>query len=166
MSTPILPARRVTGAWAVLALAGAALADGTWLGTSYCTSTPNSTGGAAAMGVFGPDHGGTGLVFMDDPVVLSASPVPAGCVGLFLFGQAPAQVPFGEGFLCVSPPLHRLPPTVAVGFGAGTLEQSLTFSRNPAFAPGTWYLQAWFRDPPGGPTGHNSSDGIELEISP
>ena len=79
-------ARSLRISLSLAALTAAALADGTWLGTSTCTSAPNSTGQAAEMGIFGPDHAGSGLVYMNDPVVLYAHYVPSDSLGLFFFG--------------------------------------------------------------------------------
>ena len=120
-------------------LAGTLRADGTWLGSSYCLANPNSTGAPTAIGLFGPDHAGTGALYLDDPVVLSAGPVPEATVGLFLAGQLAAQVPFGQGYLCIGGPVHRLPVT---GGSGSVLSASLVFDQHPAFAPGDWKLQA------------------------
>ena len=144
--------------------AGAGVADGTWLGTSYCQANPNSTGSGALMAMFGPDHLGSGAVFLDDSVILSAGPVPDFTVGLFIYGQLEAQLPFGEGFLCITGQVSRLPATVARGFGGSVLNQGIVFEEHPEFAPGDWKVQAWYRDSAGGPSGFNLSDGLSFHM--
>jgi hypothetical protein len=148
---------------AALACAGLALADGTHLGTNYCSSTVNSSGGAAAMSVFGPDHNGSGEVFLDDAVVISAFPVPRASLGLFLYGTQPDSVPFGEGTLCVGGQVHRSAAHSASA--TGLIFESTVLSDLPGLTPGLWHFQAWFRDPAGGPAGFNLSDGIALQVS-
>jgi len=154
--SPLLPA-------ALLACAGLALADGTHLGTNYCTSTPNSGGGAASIEVFGPDYGGTGQVFLDDAVVISAFPLPPETVGLFLYATQPAQLPFGDGFLCVAGQVQRMPAHTSLA--SGLIYDSVTLGDLPGLTAGTWHFQAWFRDVAGGPAGFNLSDGIALTVS-
>lgn len=139
-------------------------ADGTFLGTNYCQATVNSSGAPAHMTVFGPNHAGSGAVFMDDQVILGSGPVPRQGLGLFLYASSPTQVPFGDGNLCLAGSIKRLPLLHSSQFGQ--FQQGLTFADTPGFAPGTWYFQSWFRDPSGGPAGFNLSDGIELVVSP
>ncbi|HVS17620.1 MAG TPA: hypothetical protein VMT18_03385 [Planctomycetota bacterium] len=148
---------------AALACAGLALADGTYLGTNYCSATVNSSGGAAAMSIFGPDYQGSGEVFLDDSVVISAYPLPRESLGLFLYGTLPNRVPFGQGSLCVGGRVHRTRVHAASSFG--WIFESVTLGDLPGLTPGLWHFQAWFRDSAGGPAGFNLSDGIALEIS-
>jgi hypothetical protein len=148
---------------AALVCAGLALADGTHLGTNYCSATVNSSGGAAAMSIFGPDHQGSGEVFLDDSVVISAYPLPRQSLGLFLYGTQPDRVPFGEGTLCVAGQVHRSAAHSASALGM--IFESATLGDLPGLTPGLWHLQAWFRDSAGGPAGFNLSDGIALEVS-
>jgi hypothetical protein len=146
-----------------LACAGPALADGTHLGTNYCSATVNSSGGAATMSIFGPDHNGTGEVFLDDDVVISAYPLPAGTPGLFLYGTQPERLPFGDGSLCVGGQVYRSAPHSASA--TGLIFESTILGDLPGLSTGLWHFQAWFRDFAGGPAGFNLSDGIALQIS-
>ncbi|MEM9799292.1 MAG: FG-GAP-like repeat-containing protein [Planctomycetota bacterium] len=130
-------------------------------GLAYCVSTPNSTGGAAAM----VTTGSASLVAND--LRLAARPVP-NTLGRFIYGAAQAQTPIGGGFLCVGGQSAFLPPTVAVG---NTLSQPLdaTMPPDPALtitAGSTWNFQAWFLDPNGGGAGRNLSDGLEVTFVP
>lgn len=160
--------RNLLGCWGVgLACVLAtrpAQADGTSLGENYCPATVNSSGAAAKQTVFGPNHGGSGQVFLDDPVLLGAAPVPRGTIGLFIYGPSQGQLPFGDGVLCLSSPTQRLPALTSTG--GGQLAQNITFSSQLGFAPGPWNFQAWFRDPNGGPAGFNLSNGLSLTLSP
>jgi hypothetical protein len=81
-------------------------------------------------------------------------------------------VPFGDGFRCVTNPVHRLVPPQAFDGGGGALRH-LDFTQPPADAgPGqivagsTWYLQAWYRDPAAGGAGFNLSDGLRASFCP
>lgn len=130
-------------------------------GLAYCLSTPNSTGGAAAM----VTTGSASLVAND--LRLAARPVP-NTLGRFIYGATQAQTPIGGGFLCVGGQSAFLPPTVAVG---NTLSQPLdaTMPPDPALtitAGSTWNFQAWFLDPDGGGAGRNLSDGLEVTFVP
>ena len=127
---------------------------------SYCSANPNSTGGAAAISFSGSTH------ISDDDFVLNASPVPDD-FGIFFFGPGQIEVPFGNGFLCISAPQYRLLP-VDVGTSS-VLSHTVDFG-SPAGAlitPGqAWNFQAWFRDPAGGGAAFNTSDGIQIVFCP
>lgn len=148
---------------AALACVAPALADGTYLGTNYCSATINSSGAAAGMSIFGPDYGGTGQVFVDDPVVIGAYPLPSEAIGLFLYASESNLVPFGDGNLCVGGFVQRMPADTASG--AGLMNAFVTLGDLPGLDAGLWHFQAWFRDSAGGPAGFNLSDGIALQIS-
>ncbi len=127
------------------------------LGTNYCDNLPNSTGLPA-------DIAATGSPFVpDNDFTLHADQLPAGSNGLFFFGANPTALPFGDGVLCVQPPLKRLPPLTNSGL-AGSVSRPVDFF-DPSLAgllePGTcWNFQYWFRDVAGGPAGFNTSDGF------
>ncbi len=149
---------------AALACAGLALADGTYLGTNYCSSTANSSGAAATIKVFGPNYNGSGEVFLDDAVVISAFPLPRESLGLFLYGTRPERLPFGDGTLCVGGRVHRSAAHPASA--TGLIFESTTLDDLNGLTTGLWHFQAWFRDPAGGRSGFNLSDGIALDVSP
>jgi len=130
---------------------------------NYCTSSPNSSGGAAVMSV-----GGTADVAIND-LVLTAGPAPAGQPGLFYYGEGEVQLPFGNGFRCVTgSQIHRLFPIAFVDL-TGVMSYSLDLAAAPTnavIAPGsTWKFQAWFRDPAGGAAGFDLSDGLSIRFA-
>jgi hypothetical protein len=135
----------------------------TGLGTNYCTSNANSSGGAAIISASGS------VSVAANDLVLSASPVPDGQPGLFYFGPNQIQVPFGNGFQCVGGPnLMRLPPTASVG---GVLTTAVDNTMPPystiaVLAGSTWNHQAWFRDPAAGGAFFDLSDAIQLDFQP
>jgi len=131
------------------------------VGTAYCTSTPNSTGMAAALAAAGSP------VVANNAFSLVATQAPAGRLGLFFFGQGQQQTPFGDGFLCVSSSVHRVPPAIVVD-AAGVAWRTLDLTSPPAAglltSGSTWSFQFWFRDPPGGPAGFNLTHGLQVDF--
>jgi hypothetical protein len=131
------------------------------VGTPYCTSTKNSTGERAHVRAFGSP------VVADDDLTLVATDLPPGKAAVFLFGAAKAQTPFGDGSLCIAPPLMRIPPSVAAGLD-GTATLALELKQAPLagqVVPGTtWNFQLVFRDKTGGPAGFNLTDGLSIDF--
>lgn len=130
------------------------------VGDSYCISLPNSTGSAALISAEGSES-----VSFED-LTLSATPVPPSQPGLFFFGPNQVQIPFGNGFRCVGGQLYRFPVITPTGM-------TMTFSVDFSVSPGTqlvggttWNFQAWFRDPAGGGSAFNLSDGLEVTFTP
>jgi hypothetical protein len=135
------------------------------VGATYCASTPNSTGAAAAIRALGLDS------IAADHFVLEAHDVPPHKVGIFFYGPAAIQTPFGHGFLCVGPGatgIARLPAEVANA--GGRLAHRVDFQAPPtastAITPSsTWNFQAWFRDP-AMPFGSQTSDAVSVTFLP
>ena len=126
--------------------------------SAYCNSTVNSSGGMARISLECP-----GL--LDGHLLLRAEPVPD-TPGLFFYGPAPDHVPFANGLLCVDGPLTRLPATAGQG---GVLAYDLDLASPAArhVVPGaTARFQAWFRDPAGGGSATNLSDGLAVDLAP
>jgi len=127
---------------------------------NYCTSAPNSTGYPATMAAVGS----TSISAND--LALVGFPVPTTQSGVFYYGPAAAQVPFGNGTRCVSGPnLNRL--DVEVSSSEGVIAHDLDLTDPPTAAGlitlgSTWYFQCWFRDPAGGGVGFDLSDGMAL----
>lgn len=135
-------------------------------GSSYCLSAPNSTGLAASIGPIGS----TSLTANDMGLMVAGC--PAGENGLFFYGRHSSQVPFANGYLCVSPfadGLYRLPVASATT-GIGSLERTIDYSslqQAGLIEPGTtWYFQFWFRDNAGGGHGSNLSNGLRCVFEP
>jgi hypothetical protein len=132
------------------------------IGVNYCTSTVNSSGGAAVASA----SGSAGIAAND--LVLHAAPVPPSANGLILFGSGAVQVPFGNGIRCVAAPVTRLP--IETASPAGVLDVAIDNSVHPGstyFAAGTtWNFQAWFRDAAAGGSFTNLSDGYRITFVP
>ncbi len=94
------------------------------------------------------------LRIRDDSFVLRAHDCVPDRIGLFFYGSAPAQAPFGSGYLSVGASPHgifRFRPVHTDGFGDAHFR--VDFTRPPAgWGPGrilpgsTWYFQFAFRD--------------------
>jgi len=131
--------------------------------SNYCVSTMNSSGFAAQM-----DYEGT-LSCSANNTCLHAVGCPSYTMGLFMFGNQPAQIPMANGYLCISPftGVYRLSPAVSVSRG-GHAEYQLELNRMPQVGPilpgSTWYFQYWFRDPLGGGVGSNLTNGLRISF--
>jgi hypothetical protein len=128
--------------------------------SNYCLSSLNSSGFAARM-----HYEGT-LSCSSNDTCIHAAGCPYSTLGLFIFGSQPAQIPLGNGYLCISPftGLYRLSPAAPVVRGHS--EYELDLNRMPLVGPllpgSTWYFQYWFRDPEGGGAGTNLTDGLRI----
>jgi len=130
---------------------------------SYCSANPNSSGAPAAIAM----EGSTSV--RDNDVTLVAGPAPAGQPGLFYYGVARIEEPFGDGFRCVGGAVFRLPPVVVDPGGTAAYELDLSAPPAPEgeLAPGsTWNFQFWFRDPAAGGSGFNLSDALSVIFCP
>jgi outer membrane protein assembly factor BamB len=130
------------------------------LGTSYCTSSANSTGAASSVGAFG--SASLGLENLE----LHASAAPVGQPGLFFVGPLAVNIPFGEGTRCVGGGLVRL--LKATYETNGEFVTQVDFERYGSALAGmsTAHFQCWYRDPAGGGTGFNLSDGVMISFVP
>ena len=133
---------------------------------AYCIAAANSTGQPAAMG-------GSGTTSLNsNDLTLSVSSAPPFQFGLFFYGADETFTLFGDGALCVSGPLARVLPVIATD-GTGSADFPLDLNANPfTAAPNiiapfeTWRFQFWYRDPLGGPSGFNLSDGLAVTFCP
>ena len=135
------------------------------IGTSYCTSTPNSTGFPATI-----EATGSSSVSAND-LVLTANAVPnAPGIGLFLAGPAPGQAPLFDGVLCLDfsglQRINQVSPVVNntvtqaidyTGVSTGTVPLNV-------MAGQSYFYQYWFRDPM--VLGTNLTDGISICFTP
>ncbi|MFT4540938.1 MAG: hypothetical protein ACI835_003398 [Planctomycetota bacterium] len=130
-------------------------------GVSFCPATANSTGSPTKLCT-----GGTSSLAANE-LVLVAQPAP-NQPGLFFYGPGQTQLPFGNGFLCVTGPIQRQGVTQA---------QDNVFSwhldtTNPPTAAGLitagsqWSFQLWFRDPAAGGAAYNLSDARTVQFLP
>lgn len=155
-----LRARDKSGNWGVTQHYGPIVVQPGAL-SNYCVASPNSTGLAAKIAGLGP------LSQAQNAFQLRATQLPPGQACVFIYAPGQAQVPFGNGFLCLSGSVKRLPglPT-----GAGVATFTLDFT-NPLLGgdipPGkTYHFQNWYRDPAGGGAFFNLSDGLTATFCP
>ena len=134
--------------------------------SSYCATSPNSVGSGGFM-----LSGGTTNVSAND-FALQALSLPSGQFGIFYYGPAQTQLPFGDGFRCVDAGgigTFRLPPQTIDGFGFVERVLDLTNPPQPngqISAGQTWNFQFWYRDPAAGGSGFNLTDGLEAVFCP
>jgi hypothetical protein len=134
--------------------------------TRYCTSTPNSTGLPATIGIAGS------LSVAANDVHLLAFQCPPTRPGLFIYGANPTQIPFADGYLCISPfypGLHRVGgATFLDSNGAANLQLNLQAlpPGAPIFSGSTWNFQFWYRDLPAGHSGSNLTDALSVTFCP
>ncbi len=137
---------------------------------NHCVSSPNSAGPGAVIG-----WSGTTSVAANDLALHSSGAVP-NQFGIFFYGPAQVQLPFGDGYLCVGAGgvgLFRIRPPVLID-AFGTVILPLDYTQPPLDSgPGqieagdTWNWQFWFRDPAGaGGSGFNTSDGLSVIFCP
>ena len=144
---------------------------GAWaqLGSSYCPAVANSTGAPARLVALGSLDVSLGQL------ELRCEGLPAGSVGVFLFGQSAASLPGHAGSLgtlCLAAPFVRDPLGALQATASGVVRRQLDLLQVPLLGgpapvtPGdTLRVQYWYRDttPLGGTA--NSSDGQRLTFS-
>ena len=133
--------------------------------SNYCSTSPNSVGAGAIIS----SSGSTSITAND--LVFSATGAAPNQFGVFYFGPNAITVPFGQGVRCVgggSIGIFRLPLSLATAGGVhtraldhGTLPLSAQIS-----AGDTRYFQCWYRDPQGGGSNFNLSDGRMVRFCP
>lgn len=131
--------------------------------SSYCTSGNQGARISATGSADFTANGGAG------DLVLRASGLPAGTLGLFFYGSdAQSPLPLGNGFLCVGGGASqwRL-GTVAAGQGQTEVAWNLDYNSPPdalaQITPGsTWNFQFWFRDG----ASSDLTDAIEIQFVP
>jgi len=132
-------------------------------GTNVCTSTVNSTGQASMMSATG-----SASIAAND-VVISADSLPTQ-PGIFIAGPTETQIPFFNGFLCVSPTGLQRFNTIDIP-SSGVVSTIVDIATS---APGglnvvagsPYYFQRWNRDPAAGGGNANFSDAYEIVYTP
>jgi hypothetical protein len=105
-------------------------------------------------------------------LVLDVSGLPPSRVGMFLYGFAQQQVPFGNGWGCITGGIQRvLPallssPTGTVNHPIDLTQFPFTGSAHPILPSSAWNFQFWYRDPNGSPTTFNLSDALHIAFAP
>ncbi|MFT4538230.1 MAG: hypothetical protein ACI835_000663, partial [Planctomycetota bacterium] len=127
------------------------------LGTNYCTSDINSTGGASVMSATGSAS------IAAQNLTLSASSAPSQ-PGIFYYGPNQLNSPFGNGVRCIGGATTRLP---VVFSGGGSFDFVVDFNAPGInFSPGTVNFQCWYRDPAAGGASYDLSDGYSIVMVP
>jgi hypothetical protein len=137
------------------------------IGTNFCMSAINSSGGEALI------FAGGSASLAANNLVLNAQPVPALEPGIFYYGPNEILQPFGDGFRCVAlggvGTIFRLFP-----FAQSDMTELMSYPVDYTAAPpggqivsgSTWKFQAWFRDPAANGAGFNLSDGLSITFGP
>jgi hypothetical protein len=146
----------------LLSLPAAAATQGT--AYNYCQTTLNSFGTAAVIGYTGSlDR--TEQTFT---LTVTGHPITPNSFGMFTCGQDQYNVPFGSGYLCISPfgpGIHRM---ATQHLDAVTLTHGYTESPSDfLYLQGgtSWNFQFWYRNPAAGGTGFNLSDALHVEFA-
>lgn len=130
--------------------------------STYCQTAPNTAGPGALIGWSGSTS------WTANNLTLSATGAPTNQNGIFYFGPNQIQQPFGEGFRCVGGGVFRL-GVVNSGAG-GVFTRTLDYLNLPGTGSiesgDTWNFQCWYRDPSGGPSGFNLSNGLNVKFCP
>ncbi|MBI5362346.1 MAG: hypothetical protein HZA53_04145 [Planctomycetes bacterium] len=123
---------------------------------TYCVTSPNSVGAGARIAWTGSTR-----VSRNDFTLVCTGARP-NTTGLFFYGQAATQVPFGNGVRCIDNPFFRLPTRQA------NLSGDIVFQLNLGALPTggqitagqTWRFQCYYRDIAGGGALFNASDAL------
>jgi hypothetical protein len=123
-------------------------------GSNYCSSSANSTGGAAVITASGSNSIGANNLDLD------AQPVPDQ-PGVFFYGDNQIDIPFGNGRLCTAGSIVRLGVVVGAGNVANQNVDTTAFSNGDSKN-----FQFWFRDPAGGGAFFDTSDAVNIVFTP
>lgn len=127
-----------------------------------CPATVNSTGNAATLA-------GSGVPSVSQTsFTLTVGSAPADRSVQFLYSSSPVQLPFGDGWLCVSPysGVRRL-SAVLLTDGSGSASIAPDFAGSPIAALSSWHFQAWFRDTGAvGGSGINTTNALRITFCP
>jgi Tol biopolymer transport system component len=132
--------------------------------STYCIGAINTTGHGASIGY----QGSTSVA--ENDLVLLASGCPPQHFGVFCFGTYQTQIPFGEGYLCVTGNQHRLTPVVQLdtrGMGSLALDFTDTESHASLITAGSeWNFQFWYRDSQEVGHGFNFTNALNAHFCP
>jgi hypothetical protein len=145
-----------------MVITGAGSGTSCSVGTSFCSSTVNSTGMAAYFSA-----SGTNSVSANN-LVLEVNGMP-NQMGIFFYGTNQLNggngIPLGNGTLCVGGQIFRFLPPYLASSNFASLAIDLTNppqSTGQILAGSTWHFQAWFRDPPAGGAYFDFSDAYTI----
>jgi len=120
----------------------------TTIGTKYCTPLPNSTGVEGEITARGS------LLVVDNNVQLASCNLPKDQFGYYLNGLVAANVPTGNGILCIGGAIGRFRKQVASTGTAGLIVTQIDLTAIPRPTGGphmvqqgeTWLFTLWYRD--------------------
>lgn len=133
------------------------------IGSNYCVTSINSSGGAATISAIGSE------LAADNNLLLIAEGMPPGQFGIFAVSATQGQQPLGNGAVCLSGAIGRFqgPGQIQATGTTGSFGVLIDLSAIPlgggpvSTQPGqTWNFQAWFREGVG--AGSNLSDGVSV----
>jgi hypothetical protein len=124
--------------------------------TRYCVAAPNSVGAGALVDAIGS----TSFIANQFTILASAAPPKQ-----FFHGTGQAQIPVGEGFLCIAKNHARLPVVQVNNAGVASYLLDLSTIGGGVLAGDTRSFQFWYRDSVG-TVGYNFSDAIEVVFCP
>ena len=128
----------------------------TFVGTSYCSAAPNTTGLGAELLALGS------VQLASDDLELTAVQLPPNQPGVFFMGDVQISLPFGDGFRCAGGSVSRFNPPLASTL-AGAVSLRVEVGATAVFQVGTtWNFQYWYRDPGGLLSNFNLTDGLSL----
>ncbi len=127
---------------------------------NYCSTSPNSVGLGSILGFQGSPRIST------NNFEVIATGLPPNSSGLFYYGTATLQQPFGNGLRCVGGAAFRLGILVADFFGDAHQPLDIPNLPGAITAGQTRYFQYWYRNPAGGGSGFNLSDGLQVQFCP
>lgn len=128
--------------------------------TTFCVGAPNSVGPGARIG-----SSGTAKLYADD-LVLRAQGCPPFTFGVFFHGNNAVQVPFGNGYRCVSGGVLREGIVSANAAGVAQLAFDASGSPLPLAQGVRRHFQFWYRNTAAGGAGFNLSDGLTVQFCP
>lgn len=140
------------------------------IGTTYCTSNPNSTGVNSSLSAAGS------VAVSNNDLTLTAADLPPSSFGFFLASQTQGSVanPGGsQGILCLGGAIGRFvgPGEIKNSGPNGEFSLALDLTALPSptgfvvALPGqTWNFQAWHRDSVGGSAVSNFTDGLSTTL--
>jgi len=132
------------------------------LGRTYCVATPNSTGAACRIDWSGAPSLSTAGLWLHATGGVPSSPC------MFLTSRAAQALPFGNGWLCVGPPIERLGDLLTLD-ASGAVSLAVPPDAAPLagmLAGEVRTFQLWYRDPAGLPEPYNLSDALALTFVP
>jgi hypothetical protein len=129
---------------------------------TYCVGAPNSVGAGARI-----DYAGTTSIGGNDLTLLCRN-LPPSTSGVFFYGPGSTQVPFGNGYRCVSGSIRRTGIVVvsATGNASRALNQTALPGGDTLVAGDVRYFQFWYRNTAAGGAGFNLSDALAVSFCP